>query len=76
MPETHQLLIDGGWVDARDGGVFDTLDPATGEVLASVASAGAADVDLAVTAARRADSFDKCYREISAMLRKLRETSS
>ena len=54
MAETHQLLVDGAWVDAGDGAVFDTLDPATGEVLASVAAAGAADVDLAVAAARRA----------------------
>ena len=54
MADVHQLLIDGDWVDARGGGRFDTVDPATGEVLASVAAAGDADVDVAVTAARRA----------------------
>ncbi len=29
-----------------------------------------------MNAARRADSFDKCYREIKKMLEKLREASS
>jgi len=41
-------------VDAQSGKTFTTPNPATGEVLAEVAEAGAADVDLAVQAARRA----------------------
>ncbi|MDO9407750.1 aldehyde dehydrogenase family protein [Patulibacter sp.] len=49
-----RLLVDGLRVDARDGATFPTVDPATGAVLAHVAEAGAADVDLAVAAARRA----------------------
>jgi len=48
------MHIDGAWVDAQDGRVLDTLDPATAEVLATVPAASAADVDLAVGAARRA----------------------
>jgi len=52
MPHLTQLYIDGRWVDASNGGVFDTLNPATGEVIAAVASATAADIDLAVQAAR------------------------
>ncbi|PRY32416.1 aldehyde dehydrogenase family protein [Umezawaea tangerina] len=51
---TKGLLIDGAWTAARSGVAFDTRDPATGEVLASVSAAGAEDVDLAVAAARRA----------------------
>jgi len=54
VADTHQLLIDGTWVAPRSGEHFDTLDPATGAVLASVAAGGAEDVDLAVAAARRA----------------------
>ena len=54
MADTHQLLVDGAWVDPRSGEHFDSLDPATGTVLASVAAGGAEDVDLAVAAARRA----------------------
>ena len=49
----HQLFINGEFVDARDGGSFATVNPATEEKLADVASAGVADVDAAVTAARR-----------------------
>ncbi|MCW2948569.1 MAG: Aldehyde Dehydrogenase [Actinoallomurus sp.] len=49
-----ELLIGGAWTAARSGKTFKTFDPATGKVLASVASAGAEDVDLAVAVARRA----------------------
>jgi aldehyde dehydrogenase (NAD+) len=49
-----KLLIDNNWVDAAEGGEFETLNPATGEVIASVAEGTAKDVDKAVKAARRA----------------------
>jgi acyl-CoA reductase-like NAD-dependent aldehyde dehydrogenase len=49
-----QLFIDGKWVDAADGRTFDTIDPATEQVLAKIAFAGKEDVDRAVTAARTA----------------------
>ena len=49
-----RLLIDGAWVEAADGTRFTTFDPATGAALADVARGGAADVDRAVAAARRA----------------------
>jgi phenylacetaldehyde dehydrogenase len=50
----RQLLINGEWVDAADGETFDSIDPGTGEVLASVAHGKAEDVDRAVRAARAA----------------------
>ena len=49
-----KLFIDNEWVDPEDGGEFETLNPATGQVIAKVAAAGPADVDKAVKAARRA----------------------
>jgi aldehyde dehydrogenase (NAD+) len=49
-----KLLINGEWVDALSGKTFETINPATGEVLAHVAEADAADVDRAVKAARAA----------------------
>lgn len=49
-----KLFIDGKYVDALSGKTFDSLNPATGEVIAKVAEADYADVDLAVAAARRA----------------------
>jgi aldehyde dehydrogenase (NAD+) len=49
-----QLLIDGDWSAATGGARFETIDPATEEVIVDVAEAGAADIDAAVAAARRA----------------------
>ncbi|MFL9882409.1 betaine-aldehyde dehydrogenase [Paraburkholderia agricolaris] len=49
---TQRLYIGGGYVDATGGETFDTFDPATGETLATVQQASAADVDRAVQAAR------------------------
>ncbi|MFM0594961.1 betaine-aldehyde dehydrogenase [Paraburkholderia dilworthii] len=49
---TQRLYIGGGYVDATGGETFDTLDPATGETLATVQQASAADVDRAVQSAR------------------------
>jgi len=48
------LFIDGREVQATDGGVFPTVNPATEETLAEVAKATPADIDKAVRAARRA----------------------
>lgn len=52
-----QLLINGQFVDSVSGKTFPTLDPRTGGVIANVAEGDAKDVDLAVSAARRA--FDE-----------------
>jgi aldehyde dehydrogenase (NAD+) len=49
-----QLLINGQWTPARSGKTFDTINPATEEVIAQVAEADAADVEMAVRAARQA----------------------
>ncbi len=50
----RNLLIDGRPVAALSGRTFETLDPATEDVIAVVAEADQHDVDLAVAAARRA----------------------
>ena len=50
----HRLFIGGDWVDAVDGGRLTVINPATGELLAEVPAAGAADIDAAVAAARSA----------------------
>jgi len=47
-----QLFINGEFVDAKSGKTFETINPATEEKLADVASAGPEDVDAAVAAAR------------------------
>ena len=48
-----QAFIDGKFCDAADGQKFETINPATGQVLASVAHCKSVDVDRAVKAARR-----------------------
>ena len=50
----YGLFVDGEFRPAADGITFATINPATEEPLARVAEAGAADVEAAVAAARRA----------------------
>src|SRR5688500_3812812 len=50
------LLINGQWREASDGGTFDVHDPATGEVLATLASATSEDAVVALDAADAAQT--------------------
>ncbi|MBL8584569.1 MAG: aldehyde dehydrogenase family protein, partial [Rhizobiaceae bacterium] len=52
--KTYGMLIDGEWVGASDGALFDSVSPITGEVWARIPEATAEDVDRAVRAADRA----------------------
>ena len=54
IAQPRKVLINGQWVPAKSGETFDVLNPATGELLARVASCGKEDVDAAVAAARKA----------------------
>jgi acyl-CoA reductase-like NAD-dependent aldehyde dehydrogenase len=56
LPEikSGRLFINGEWTDATSGRTIPVINPATGETLTQVQDAGAADVDRAVVAARRA----------------------
>ena len=49
-----RLIINGEAVDAADGATFTTVNPATEEIITTVAEAGIEDVDRAVKAARAA----------------------
>ncbi|MFM0223754.1 aldehyde dehydrogenase [Paraburkholderia dipogonis] len=49
-----RAFIDGEYRDAEGGRTFDCLSPIDGKLLAKIADSGAADVDAAVAAARRA----------------------
>lgn len=53
-PGDKPMLIGGEWIPAASGNCLETLDPATGKVLARVPAADADDVDRAVRAARAA----------------------
>jgi acyl-CoA reductase-like NAD-dependent aldehyde dehydrogenase len=63
--EPKQLLIGGEKADAADGATFETLDPATGNVITTVAQGGAADVDRAVAAARAAFEHGSDWRKMT-----------
>ena len=52
--DNYKLFIDGKFVDAADGKVFESVDPGTGMPIATVARAGAADAEAAIAAARKA----------------------
>src|SRR5271167_857087 len=54
LRESYGLFIGGEFTPGVDGRPFKTISPATEEVLAEVTEAGPADVDRAVSAARKA----------------------
>jgi aldehyde dehydrogenase (NAD+) len=63
--EPGQLLIDGQWVDGAKK--FDSINPATGEVLTQITEGSSADVDRAVEAARCAlEDRNGPWRKMSA----------
>ena len=66
------LYIDGGWRPASDGQRIDVTDPASAEVIATVASASVPDALAAVDAAGRAFRpwAARPPRERAEMLRK------
>ncbi|OMC13046.1 aldehyde dehydrogenase [Mycolicibacter heraklionensis] len=64
MREYTQFYIDGRWVEPAEAQTLDVDNPATEEVCGKIALGSAADVDLAVAAARRAfDSWSQSSRE-------------
>jgi aldehyde dehydrogenase (NAD+) len=54
IDDRYDLYINGQWTPPADGKYFDTINPANGKKLASIASASAPDVERAVKAARKA----------------------
>jgi aldehyde dehydrogenase (NAD+) len=58
LPETFptQLFINGEFVDAADKGTYDSINPASEEVIAPIALAGKADLEAAVEAAEKAQA--------------------
>ncbi|MFE1083364.1 aldehyde dehydrogenase family protein [Brevibacterium sediminis] len=50
----HQLLIDGQWTDASEGGTAPVVEPSTAQQIGTISMATTEDLELAVDAARRA----------------------
>jgi succinate-semialdehyde dehydrogenase / glutarate-semialdehyde dehydrogenase len=76
--EQTNLYIGGAWREGSAGARFDVINPATEEVLASVASAEIADADAALDAASAAfaDWAGRTPRQRSEVLRKAFELFS
>ena len=77
--KNYQMLINGEWVDASDGGVFDSINPSTGDVWSRVPEATEGDVNRAVHSAYSAFSEGpwskltptergKCLRKLGDLL--------
>ncbi len=56
LNQPHKLLINGAWVEGSSGQQLQSFDPATDELLTSVAIGNEQDIDHAVSAARAAFS--------------------
>ncbi|MGO9773605.1 MAG: NAD-dependent succinate-semialdehyde dehydrogenase [Roseiarcus sp.] len=78
MYKDTNLFIDGAWTPAADGRTLEVRNPATDEVIGSVARAGVADLDRALAAAdrgfknwRRVSAFErsKLLREAARLMR-------
>lgn len=63
LNKKYDLFIGGKFVKPHSGKYFDTINPATGEVIASVAQADETDVDKAVKAARKA--YNEVWKNLS-----------
>ena len=60
----YDLFVNGEWVKPSGNKYFDTINPATEEKLSEVAEANIADVDKAVSAARKA--YDRVWKKMPA----------
>jgi len=64
VKKQYELFINGKFVPPVSGNYFPTINPATEEPIAMVASAGKEDVDLAVKAARNA--YENSWKKMAA----------
>ncbi len=75
MSNNLKFYINGAWVDPLTPATIDVINPATEKVYTQISAGSAADVDLAVTAARTAfDSYAQTSREQRLdLLQRIRE---
>ncbi|WP_436794502.1 aldehyde dehydrogenase family protein [Actinospongicola halichondriae] len=69
----HRLLIDGVLRDAEGGATYDNVSPADGSVIGVASDASPADVDAAITAARRAFDETTWSTDVALRVRCLRQ---
>ena len=66
LHKPKKILIGGQWTEGNSGQTFDVFDPARDEVIAKCVAGNAADIDLAVQAARKAFADDAPWRTMTA----------
>ena len=77
--QNYEMLIDGDWVGAADGALFESVNPTNGEIWSRVPEATSEDVKRAVEAAHRAFTSGpwatmtptergKCLRRLAELL--------
>ncbi|MEA2207283.1 MAG: betaine-aldehyde dehydrogenase, partial [Blastocatellia bacterium] len=74
MADSYQMFVNGEWVNSSDGQTRDVINPATGEVIASVQEGSAEDANRAVAAAKAAfygDWYDSTPKDRQLGLLKL-----
>ncbi len=74
MADSHQMFVNGDWVNSSDGATRDVINPATGEVIASVQEGTAEDANRAIAAAKKAFEdvwFDSTPKDRQLALLKL-----
>jgi 1-pyrroline dehydrogenase len=74
MADSYQMFINGEWANSSDGQTRDVVNPATGEVIASVQEGSAEDANRAVAAAKAAfygDWYDSTPKDRQLGLLKL-----
>ncbi|MCD6022553.1 MAG: Aminobutyraldehyde dehydrogenase, partial [Actinomycetia bacterium] len=74
MADAYQMFIDGEWVNSSDGQTRDVINPATGEVIATVQEGTKEDANRAVAAAKKAfegDWYDSTPKDRQLALLKL-----
>ena len=64
----HRMLVDGSWVEAASGEWFESINPFTAQAWALIPRGAKADVDRAVTAAKKA-FYSKEWRGLTASAR-------
>ncbi|ELU01961.1 hypothetical protein CAPTEDRAFT_183731 [Capitella teleta] len=62
----NKIFINNEWVDSVSGKTFETINPATGEVICEVAEGDKADIDKAVAAAKEAFKLGSPWRRMDA----------
>jgi aldehyde dehydrogenase (NAD+) len=75
MKQCRQFYIDGKWVDPKAARDFQVVNPATEETIATISLGSAADVDVAVAAAKRAFELfsETSFEERLALLQRIME---